>query len=193
MSSVGWGERSRAASSGRPVADLTAAIKQAEEALRNVERERLVGHIREAAKFASRSERMVFLHDYEAKALLAMVDASRSLLSASRAATAQPAPLSVRELICPKCKAEFADPDPAKEFPSGIMCPQCRENRSALVGVIHPRVVEQPAPLEEAVRLRALIEDEVRWLQGWNVGGVAPHHLGRADYLLAALDRGGKP
>lgn len=60
---------------------MSEARKQAEEALRNVERERLVSGIREAAKFASRSERMVFLHDYEAKALVRLIDATRSLLA----------------------------------------------------------------------------------------------------------------
>ena len=68
------------------MADLATARREAEEALRNVEREKLVSHIREAAKFATRSERMVFLHDYEAKALVAVIDALRSLLAATREA-----------------------------------------------------------------------------------------------------------
>lgn len=55
---------------------------EAEEALAGVERERLVSHIREAAKFATRADRMVFLHDYEAKALVVVIDALRALLAA---------------------------------------------------------------------------------------------------------------
>ena len=75
-------------------ADLATARRKAEEALRNVEREKLVSHIREAAKFATRSERMVFLHDYEAKALVAVIDALRSLLAASP----EPAPAMPEEV-----------------------------------------------------------------------------------------------
>ena len=59
-------------------ADLAAARRRAEGSLANVERERLVSHIREAAKFATRSERMIFLHDHDAKALVAVIDALRA-------------------------------------------------------------------------------------------------------------------
>ncbi len=49
-----------------------------------------------------------------------------------------------RELVCPRCHTQFADPDPKKEFPAGIICPECsRRNKesgvSGLVGVIHPQ------------------------------------------------------
>lgn len=99
------------------VADYYEVRKQAEDAIRNVERERLVGQIRVAAKF---STQMVFLHDYEAKALLAVVDALRDLLAEPQ----EPVPDAVvRECggrchdaldsrsPCPACAADLSAPD----------------------------------------------------------------------------------
>lgn len=42
-----------------------------------------------------------------------------------------------REFICPKCGTEFADPDPAKPYDAGILCPECP---GMLKGVIHPEL-----------------------------------------------------
>jgi len=41
-----------------------------------------------------------------------------------------------REFICPVCGTEFYDPDPTKQYPHGIICPECK---ALAKGVIWPR------------------------------------------------------
>ena len=70
-----------------------------------------------------------------------------------------------RELICPKCHAEYEDN--GKDYPGGLKCPNCREIGYNIVGVITPRFTKRKITQEEwdevtaeNKRLKALIEDK---------------------------------
>lgn len=62
-----------------------------------------------------------------------------------------PAAEEYRRFMCPKCGAEFEDPDPENEFSSGILCPECTGD---VKGVIHPRWIKRIITQDDWDRLQ---------------------------------------
>ena len=65
-----------------------------------------------------------------------MWDRSEILSHVSRMLVDIAAKRTYRELICPKCGSEFEDN--GKDYPHGLICPECSDRGYTIVGVIHP-------------------------------------------------------